>query len=87
MPSQKPPQSMTEPKNLIGKRLKLLREQNRLSQEALAKKLQLSGVDIDKNIITRMETNKRSVKDFELKALAEVFHVSYKCLIDGDEDY
>ena len=87
MPSQKPPQSTAEPKNLIEKKLKFLRERDRLSQEALAKKLQLSGVDIDKNIITRMETNKRSVKDFELKALAEVFHVSYQCLIDGEEDY
>lgn len=78
MPSQK--------KNLIGKKLKLLRERDRLSQEALAKKLQLSGVDIDKNTITRMETNKRSVKDFELRALVNLFRVSYRYLIEDEEE-
>ena len=39
-----------------------------------------------KNVITRIETNKRYVTDVELKALSEIFHVSYDYLIDGKED-
>lgn len=71
-------------KNLISRQLIELRKRNKYSQRDLAYKLQLEGYDIDKNAITRIETNKRYVSDFELKALSDIFHVSYEYLIDGD---
>ncbi len=40
---------------------------------------------MDKNVITRIETDKRYVTDFELQAIKEIFHVSYDYLIDGKE--
>ncbi len=40
---------------------------------------------MDKNFITRIETNKRYVTDIELYALTQIFNVSYKDLIDEDE--
>ncbi len=40
---------------------------------------------MDRNVITRIETNKRYVTDIELKALAYIFDVSYDYLIDGKE--
>ena len=70
-------------KNLIGERLKELRNQRNLSQRDLARELQLIGIDMDKNVITRIETNKRYVTDFELQALKQIFNVSYDYLIDG----
>lgn len=73
----------TNGKNLIGERLKLLRQRDHLSQRDLANKLQLIGIDMDKNVITRIETDKRYVTDFELQALKEIFKVSYDYLIDG----
>ena len=72
-------------RNLIAKRLVLLRKQKKLSQRGLANALQLTGIDMDKNVITRIETNKRYVTDIELRALAKVFDVSYEYLIDGKE--
>ena len=57
-----------------------------MSQRELANQLQLLGVDMDKNVITRIETNKRYVTDVELKALTEIFHVSYEYLIEGKEE-
>lgn len=72
-------------KNLIGKRLKNLRSLKNLSQRDLARELQLIGIDMDKNVITRIETNKRYVTDFELQALKQIFNVSYDYLIDGKE--
>lgn len=69
-------------KNLISSRLVELRKQHGLSQRALAQKLQLAGYDMDKNVITRIETNKRYVTDIELKAFASVFNISYASLID-----
>lgn len=73
----------TNGKNLIGERLKELRKRKKFSQRDLARELQLIGIDMDKNVITRIETNKRYVTDFELQALKEIFNVSYDYLIDG----
>ncbi len=78
------PVNQSGKKNLIGSRLIQLRKQQSLSQRDLARKLQLAGYDMDKNVITRIETNKRYVTDIELKALSEVFGVSYAFLIDGE---
>ena len=73
-------------KNLISQRVIELRHQYNMSQRILAYQLQLKGYDIDKNVITRIETNKRYVTDLELKAFTEIFNVSYEYLIEGKED-
>ena len=82
MPKRTP---TTGEKNLIGKRLIELRRQRHMSQRLLAYKLQLRGYDMDKNVITRIETNKCFVTDVEIKAFSEVFEISYEYLIDGKE--
>lgn len=53
----------------------------KLSQRALADKMQLIGIDIDKNAVQRIESGKRFVTDIELKAFAEVFGVGLDDLI------
>ena len=80
------PKTLSGEKNLISKRLIELRRQHKMSQRALAYQLQLNGYDMDKNVITRIETNKRYVTDLELKALCDIFQVSYAYLIDGETD-
>ena len=82
MPKRTP---TTGEKNLISKRLIELRRQRHMSQRLLAYILQLRGYDMDKNVITRIETNKRYVTDIELKALTEIFDVSYEYLIEGKD--
>ena len=77
------PRSETGSKNLISKRLIELRKEHNLSQRDLAHQLQLIGFDMDKNIITRIETNKRYVTDIEIQALARIFNVSCDYLING----
>lgn len=72
-------------KNLIAERLIALRKSHGLSQRGLARMLQLIGADMDKNVITRIETGKRYVTDIEIKAIAEAFGVSYSYLLDGKE--
>ena len=79
------PRTETGEKNLIGSRLKALREREHLSQRDLAHQLQLIGMDMDKNVITRIETNKRYVTDLELRAIARIFNVTYEYLLDGTE--
>ena len=77
------PLSLHGEKNLISQRLITLRKEQGLSQRDLAQKLQLAGYDMDRNVITRIETNQRYVTDIELKALAEVLDTTYSYLIDG----
>lgn len=39
---------------------------------------------MDKNVITRIETNKRYVTDIEIRALAQIFGVTCDYLIEGE---
>lgn len=70
--------------NVSGKKIATLRKQMdpKTSQRMLADKLQLIGLDLDKNAIQRIESGKRFVTDIELKALAKVLNVSSDFLLD-----
>ena len=64
--------------NLCGEKLCILRKQlqPRVSQRAFADKLQLQGIDLDKNAIQRIECGKRFVTDIELKAFAQILNTT-----------
>ena len=69
--------------NLCGDKIRTLRlsYRTKLSQRALADKMQLIGIDVDKNAIQRIECGKRFVTDIELRAFAEIFGVSLDELV------
>jgi len=69
--------------NLCGERIKELRIASlpKLSQRGLADKMQLIGIDVDKNAIQRIECGKRFVTDIELKAFSEIFNVGIEELL------
>ncbi|MBQ2772913.1 MAG: helix-turn-helix transcriptional regulator [Clostridia bacterium] len=69
--------------NLCGEKIRALRlaYPTKLSQRALADKMQLIGIDVDKNAIQRIECGKRFVTDIELKAFSQIFCVSLDDLI------
>lgn len=69
--------------NISGENIRRLRLKSpaKLSQRALADKMQLIGIDVDKNAIQRIESGSRFVTDIELKAFAEVFGVNVADLI------
>ena len=52
--------------NMIGERLAEQRKEMKLSQKKFADRLQLLGLDVDKNAIQRIECGKRFVTDIEL---------------------
>ena len=72
--------------NICGKNVSVLRQAQTpwMSQRALAERLQLMGIDVDKNAIQRIECGKRFVTDIELRALAGIFGVSCDELIGID---
>ncbi|MBQ2968601.1 MAG: helix-turn-helix transcriptional regulator [Clostridia bacterium] len=67
--------------NICGKKISELRKSMHVSQRILADKLQLSGLDVDKNAIQRIECGKRFVTDIELLAFSKIFNVSVDDLL------
>ena len=57
--------------NICGRALAKYRKEMKLSQRAFADKLQLIGLDVDKNAIQRMESGQRFITDIELVYIAE----------------
>ena len=57
--------------NMCGRALAKYRKEMKLSQRAFADKLQLIGLDVDKNAIQRMESGQRFITDIELVYIAE----------------
>ena len=58
--------SSTGANNLIGNQIAVRRKELKLSQRKFADRLQLMGLDVDKNAIQRIECGKRFVTDIEL---------------------
>ena len=52
-------------KNVSGDRIRQARTAKRLSQDALAAKMQVSGVVIEREAISKIETGDRFVADYE----------------------
>ena len=71
--------------NLCGAKVAALRKRMHppVSQRALADRLQLRGVDLDKNAVQRIESGQRFVTDIELKALSSVFGIAADELLKG----
>ncbi len=69
--------------NFVGESIAELRRActPRMSQRALAERLQLEGIDVDKNAIQRIESGQRFVTDIELRSLCRIFEVSADLLL------
>ncbi len=67
--------------NVCGNNIAVFRKAMNISQRELADKLQLKGLDIDKNAIQRIECGKRFVTDIELIVFADVFSKSFDELL------
>lgn len=76
--------------NICGENIAFFRKQMRISQRILADRLQLSGLDIDKNAVQRIESGQRFITDIELlhfvKALDCSFEDLYKIESDISQD-
>ena len=73
--------------NICGEKVRLARAMHKppLTQEELATRLNLMGIDFTKVIISRIEKNQRHVVDGELKMLAKALGVTMEWLCSDDE--
>ena len=74
--------------NICGEKVRLARAMHKppLTQEELATKLNLMGIDFTKVIISRIEKNQRHVCDAELLMLSRVLGVSMDWLCGETDD-
>lgn len=77
--------TMGERCNISGERMKEARRQRGLSQDALAARLQLRGLQMGQMAVSRIETGKRVVPDFELPVIADALGVTVEWLLGMTE--
>ncbi len=67
--------------NVCGRNIKESRLKLRISQRELADRMQLAGIDIDKNAVQRIECGKRFVTDIEIIGFAKVLGITFEDLL------
>ena len=72
-------------KNISGDRIHQARTAMRLSQADLAARMQVNGVTIEREAISKIETGDRFVTDYELMVFAKVLNVSMEWLTAQDQ--
>lgn len=67
--------------NISGPRIREARVKEGMSQEELAVRMQLAGLQMGQMAVSRIETGKRMVPDFELPLLAAALGVTTDWLL------
>ena len=68
--------------NIIGSNLKNIRESLNIAQEQLSNKLSILGITLYQSDIYRIETNQRTVRDFELWGICSVLKIKAEDLFE-----
>lgn len=74
-------------KNIISKKLYEARINKNMSQSDLAARLQTMNINIDQQIISRIEKNQRQVTDYELMCLCECLGVTPQWLLEDFKSF
>ena len=72
-------------KNLCGERIREARLKRRITQEDLAAKLQIEGITMERDSISRIEIGTRFVADYELVVLSKILGVSLDWLTEEEK--
>ena len=69
--------------NAIGNEIKIYRQKNNMTQKELSEKMQLYGIDLNKNSLQKIERGDRVIKEYELAAFSQIFNVSADVLLEN----
>ncbi|MBN1269483.1 MAG: helix-turn-helix transcriptional regulator [Kiritimatiellae bacterium] len=73
-------------RNSVGPLIRKYRCQANLTQDGLAAKLQLAGLDMDRTAVAKIESRIRSVYDYELIVIARVLAIPPGKLFPSESD-
>lgn len=68
-------------RNICGDRIREARLKRRFSQSDLCKLIQLAGIPMERDSISRMESGYRFVADYEILTIADILDVSVLWLL------
>ena len=68
-------------KNICGERIQEARRRLRLTQSEFAAQLQIAGIIIERDSVSRIEIGTRFVADYELREIARILNVSVNWLL------
>lgn len=71
-------------KNLCGDRVKEARTRLNITQTDLAARLQVAGITMERDSVSRIEIGTRFVTDYELAVLAKILGVSMEWLTENE---
>ena len=72
--------------NVSGDRIRELRQRARLTQAELAIKMQTEGAIVEQDVISRIESGRRLVTDYELLVLTRIFDTTADWLIGTEKE-
>ena len=72
-------------KNLCGNRDKEARARLNITQTDLAARLQVAGITMERDSVSRIEIGTRFVTDYELAMLAKILGVSMEWLTENEQ--
>ncbi|MEG1563339.1 MAG: helix-turn-helix transcriptional regulator [Bacteroides sp.] len=68
-------------KDISGERIRQLRVTQKMTQEQFAAKMQVAGVTIERDSVSRIEKGTRFVPDYEIIVVSRIFNVSPSWLL------
>lgn len=75
-----------EKKNMVGSQIKKFRIEQKMSQQALADKLETIAVYICRGSISRIEDQTRTVSDIELWGLSQILEKPIGSFFENDQN-
>jgi len=69
-------------RNIVGINIRKFRLLKNLTQEQLTAKVQVNGLNIDRPMLSKIETQNREVLDFEIKAFADALNIPIQYLFE-----
>ena len=68
----------------IGKNIRQIREEQNMTQETLAAKLQLNGCDITRSAVAKIEAGQRHLYPDEIILIKEILNTSFENIFYGE---
>lgn len=65
----------------VGQRIRLFREQRKMTQDMLSAQMQVRGCDVTRSALAKMEVGQRHIYLDEMKLIVELLGVNYADLL------
>ncbi|MPM54812.1 hypothetical protein SDC9_101594 [bioreactor metagenome] len=70
-------------RNVLGPRICLIRKEKGITQDQLAARLNIQGINIDRPMVSKIETQNRELLDYEIVRIATALDISIDELFNG----